>query len=393
MERFEAKTIDEITETLIDYRGKTPPKSNSGIRLVKAKVIKDGFVQDDRIEYIADETYDSWMHRGLPKKNDIVLTTEAPLGEVAQLRTIEKIALAQRVILLRGNPNVIDQQYYYQALKSPYVQAGLQRRATGTTVLGIKQSELRQVEIPYYPITTQRKIATILSAYDDLIENNLRRIKILEEMAQNLYREWFVKFRFPGHEKVKFKDSSLGKIPEGWAVKKLGEILELNYGKALKQEERKDGNIPVYGSSGVVGHHDQHFVDGPGIIVGRKGNVGSVYWSDIPFYPIDTVYFVKSKIPLRFLYYDLQTKNFLNNDAAVPGLNRNQAYSLETIVPSTEILKVFCDFANSYEAGMAILRRKNDVLRRTRDLLLPKLISGELDISELDISIPEEVAA
>jgi len=156
------------------------------------------------------------MRRGLPRQWDILITTEAPLGEVAQLRTSEKVALAQRVILLRGKSSLIDQGYYFQALKSDFVQAELKSRATGTTVLGIKQSELKKVRIPYYPLPIQRKIAAILSAYDDLIENNTRRIKILEEMAQAIYREWFVHFRFPGHEGVRMVESELGMIPEGW---------------------------------------------------------------------------------------------------------------------------------------------------------------------------------
>lgn len=121
---FATKTIDEVTETLIDYRGKTPPKTTEGIKLITAKVIKDGFILDGNHEYIAEAIYDSWMRRGLPQQRDILITTEAPLGEVAQLKTGEKIALAQRVILLRGNPDLIDQDYYFQALKSPFVQAG-----------------------------------------------------------------------------------------------------------------------------------------------------------------------------------------------------------------------------------------------------------------------------
>jgi len=226
MATFQTRTIEEVTERLIDYRGKTPPKAESGVRLITAKVIKDGFIQEERAEYISEETYTSWMGRGYPQQNDIVLTTEAPLGEVAQLRKAEQIALAQRVILLRGNPNIISQQFFFQAIKSPFVQAGLQQRATGTTVLGIKQSELRKVNIPYYPLSTQRKIAAILSAYDDLIENNLRRIKILEEMAQNLYRKWFGKAHFQGHPQTRLTDSPIDRITEGWEMASLGQLAD-----------------------------------------------------------------------------------------------------------------------------------------------------------------------
>jgi len=234
--------------------------------------------------------------------------------------------------------------------------------------------------------STQRKIPGILSAYDDLIENNLRRIKVLEEMAQSLYREWFVHFRFPrnpseasakagGHESVKLVDSALGQIPEGWEVKKLEEVLDLKYGKALKKEDRRDGQFPVFGSSGIVGHHDSRLVEGPGIIVGRKGNVGSVFWCDEDFFVIDTAYFVVSLLPLRFLFYVLPTLNFINSDAAVPGLSRNQAYTLEVVVPPVALLTKFCEYAESFEQLSLTLKRRNQNLRQTRDLLLPKLLS------------------
>jgi type I restriction enzyme, S subunit len=390
MSRFRTKTIEEVTQDIIDYRGKTPPKVESGIKLITAKVIKDGFIKEERSEYISEETYNSWMRRGYPKLFDVLLTTEAPLGEVAQIRKEERIALAQRVILLRGNPNLIDQQYFFQALKSPFVKAGLEQRASGTTVLGIKQSELRQVAIPYPPLPTQRKIASILSAYDDLIENNLRRIKILEEMAQNLYREWFVKFHFPGHENVRFVDSPLGRIPEGWEVKRLGDLVELAYGKGLKKEDRISGNIPVYGSGGIVGYHNSALVEGPGIIVGRKGNVGSIFWSSRNFFPIDTVFYVITHVDLHYTYYNLSEQNFINTDAAVPGLSRNQSYSNSFLFPSNDVLSKFGDIIKLFFNLIDNLKIKSQNLRQTRDILLPKLISGEVDVSELDVTIPEE---
>ena len=250
----------------------------------------------------------------------------------------------------------------------------------GATQDNLSLEKLLSFPIPTPSLSVQRRIAGILSAYDDLIENNQRRIKILEEMARTLYREWFINLRFPGHQKVPLVDSPLGPIPKGWEVKKLGEILELKYGKALKQEDRREGSVPVFGSSGTVGHHDTALAQGPGIIVGRKGNVGSVFWSSVDFYPIDTVYFVTSKLPLRFLFYELQTKNFINNDAAVPGLNRNQAYSLEMAVPPCELLAWFCRFADDFEQQAAVLSRQNETLRRTRDLVLLRLLSGQVEV-------------
>ena len=384
------KTIEEVTETLIDYRGKTPRKTTEGVKLITAKVIKDGFILDGPHEYIAEDEYDAWMRRGLPRQWDILITTEAPLGEVAQLRTAERVALAQRVILLRGNPEVIDQAYYFQMLKSPFVQGELRTKSSGTTVLGIKQSELRKVRVPCPPLTIQRKIAGILSAYDDLIENNTRRIKILEEMARTIYREWFVEFRVPGvklrkampeEKKVTGKDV----FPAGWELRPLGDMIELAYGKGLKADQRMPGHVPVYGSAGVVGYHSESLVKGPGIIVGRKGNVGSVFWSDDDFYPIDTVFYVRTALGLHYVYYNLQGQNFINNDAAVPGLSRNQAYLNTLVVPATQTLTAFSDFIEPMFRQVHNLQAKNANLRRTRDLLLPRLVSGELDVENVEV--------
>lgn len=268
-------------------------------------------------------------------------------------------------------------KYYMDTLKLQ-----MQSVSRGTTQDNLSLDKLLTFDFLVPPLAVQEQIAGVLSAYDDLIEINLRRIKILEEMAQALYHEWFVEFRFSGHTKIPHVASAAGPIPKGWEVRKLGEILQLNYGKALRSEERTGGSVPVFGSSGIVGRNGLSLVKGPGIILGRKGNVGSLFWSPTDFYPIDTVYFVTSSLPLRFLFHDLQTKNFLNNDAAVPGLNRNQAYSLETIVPPADVLERFCHFADEFDQQASILRKQCEILRQTRDLLLPRLLSSQIPLTE-----------
>ena len=262
-------------------------------------------------------------------------------------------------------------KYLYYVLQSQDFKGFVNNHFRSTsTQPNMKINVLLRFPIPLPNLVIQEEIADLLSAYDDLIENNRRRIKILEEIARSLYREWFVYFRYPGNESVPLVNSQLGLIPRGWGVKKLEDVLELNYGKALKHEDRNEGVVPVYGSSGVVGYHNVSLVKGPGIIVGRKGNVGSVFWSDNDFYPIDTAYFVSSSLPLRFLFYDLKTQNFISNDAAVPGLNRNQAYSLGILLPTSNLINGFCEFANDFESQVLTHQNQIDNLRQTRDLLL-----------------------
>ncbi len=240
----------------------------------------------------------------------------------------------------------------------------------------LSQSKLLSLEFPVPDVTEQRRIADILSAYDDLIENNRRRIALLERATRELYREWFVRLRFPGHEHTKIVDG----VPEGWERSALGNIGQLKYGKALKADDRIEGAFPVYGSSGIVGSHEEAHVQGPGIIVGRKGNVGSVFWSDESFCAIDTVYFCEPSAVTLYVYYALQNVDFINTDVAVPGLNRNFAHSRKVLIPSDQARDAFDDVVAPLHKQISLLRKENESLVRARDLLLPRLISGEVAV-------------
>jgi type I restriction enzyme S subunit len=257
------------------------------------------------------------------------------------------------------------------------MQGRLKARSSGTTVMGIKNKDLRKIEIPIPKHRqTQDRVSEVLSKYDDLIENNKRRIELLEESARQLYKEWFVRFRFPGHEHVNIVDG----VPEGWEKKKLKDLFTLNYGKALKADNRIPGDFPVYGSSGVVGTHNKALVKGPGIIVGRKGNVGAVHWSHLDFFPIDTVYFINTEESSYFIYYALLHTAFINTDVAVPGLNRDFAYSREVIVPTNTLREEFEDEVAPIFKQCHTLEKYNDQLAKARDLLLPKLMNGEIAV-------------
>ena len=157
--------------SFIDYRGKTPPKTTSGIPLITAKIVKNGRILAPQ-EYIAEDYYDEWMRRGIPKEGSIVFTTEAPLGEVAQIRTSEKIAFAQRIIILEPNRKVLDPNYLLYSLQDNRLKGRIEARATGTTVIGIKAAELRKVVIDLPPLDIQKEIAAILKSLDEKIYHN-----------------------------------------------------------------------------------------------------------------------------------------------------------------------------------------------------------------------------
>ncbi|WP_293680452.1 restriction endonuclease subunit S [Thiolapillus sp.] len=272
----------------------------------------------------------------------------------------------------------------------------LNRWAGGAAQPLLTQTVLKQIEAPVPELRVQQKIAAILSAYDDLIENNLRRIKILEEIAQNIYREWFVKFRFPCHAKVRMVDSPLGETPEGWDIVKVGELLEKikRKKKIKKQDYQLEGEIPVVDQGKdfvggftcdpdalhndplpiiVFGDHTRilKFIDFP-FACGADGT--QLLRSNTSRMPMSLFYSVLKSIDLSSFAYARHFK-FLKEQ--------------EVLLPDEGSAEAYADFVEPLRDHIRSLMRKNNNLRQTRDLLLPKLISGELDVSTLPIDIGE----
>ncbi|MFM7885937.1 MAG: restriction endonuclease subunit S, partial [Pseudanabaena sp.] len=276
-----------------------------------------------------------------------------------------------RIRLKRELANPYFYHYYFKSPKCP-----IHSIVTQGVQAGIRGNDLKQLKVHLPPIEIQNRIADIISNYDDLIENNRRRIQLLERSLHLLYKEWFVHLRFPSHEHSKIVDG----IPEGWEKKPLGSFVTLNYGKSLQSDKRVSGNYPVYGSSGIIGTHTEPLVKGHGIIVGRKGNVGKVFWADSDYFPIDTVYFISPESSNFFLFYTLLNTQFTSTDVAVPGLNRNFAHSVNILIPDKKLLEIFEDLAKPIRKQISTLNKQNESLGKARDLLLPKLMSGAISV-------------
>ena len=191
------------------------------------------------------------MTRGLPKINDVLLTTEAPLGEVALVQN-ENIALAQRIILLRGKSNFVDNRFLFYSLQTGLMQHRLSARASGSTVQGIKSAELKKVLIPLPDVNIQKEIVLTLSCLDRKIENLRKQNETLERIAQTLFKHWFVDFEFPNEDGKPYKSSGgemerseLGKIPAGWRVGRLGEYIDIQHGYSFRSEDFSEEGNPV----------------------------------------------------------------------------------------------------------------------------------------------------
>ena len=240
---------------------------------------------------------------------------------------------------------------------------------------------LRGINIKVHADTVvQGQIANILSTYDDLIENNRRRMALLEESARLLYREWFVRLRFPGYEHTPIVDG----VPQGWERTPLEEALVLQRGFDLPTQDRQEGNVPIYGSTGILGHHDKAKAAAPGVVTGRSGTLGEVQYVAEDYWPLNTALWVKEfkcVTPLftLFLLREMDLKQF-NGGASVPTLDRKSVHRVEVLIPSAPMLLSFNDFAADVYEQIQNLSAQNQKLRTARDLLLPRLIGGELAV-------------
>jgi len=322
---------------------------------------------------VSDTSKDALRNQFIPAGSVMVTCIGATIGKCG-LATYDCLTNQQINSIVPADPEDGPFIYYLLVHNTPLIRGVGLGGGAATPILNKTAFSKIRLRVP--PKSHWTPIADILSAYDDLIENNRRRIQLLEKAARLLYEEWFVHLRFPGHEHVKIKDG----VPEGWEKKPLGDIAPLKYGKALKQDDRIPGPFPVYGSSGVVGTHEKALVPGPAIIVGRKGNVGSVYWCEDDFHPIDTVYFIDRENCSLLLYYSLLHTSFISTDVAVPGLNRDFAHSRKILIPKAAIQRVFEETVAPIHKQIHGLHKYNRALTEARDLLLPRLMNGQVAV-------------
>ena len=301
------------------------------------------------------------------------ITIAANIGDTAILKY--DACFPDSVIGFIADPEKADARFVKYSFQAT-LQKQFKQFTQGSAQDNLSQEKLLSLELSVPSVSEQQRIADILSSYDDLIETNRRRMALLEESARHLYQEWFVRLRFPGHEHTRAVEG----VPDGWVLTPLGQRIALNYGKTLKADDRISGPFPVYGSGGIIVTHEKALIQGPGIIVGRKGSVGTVFWCGKDFYPIDTVFFVDSTESSIYLYYALKHMYFTSTDVAVPGLNRDFAYSRQLLWPSDKILVAFLEYVAPVFGQIEKLAEINQKLQTARDQLLPRLMIGEIAV-------------
>jgi type I restriction enzyme, S subunit len=403
--------IKELYEGLYDGPHATPkPSKNGPVFLGIKNVTDDGRLDLNDIRHIAEEDFAKWTRRVMPKPNDLVFTYEATLNRYALIPSGFRGCLGRRMALIRPNPEKLDTRYLLYYFFTKEWRTVIQRNMlTGATVDRIPLTSFPDFPVRIPPLPIQRRIAGILSAYDELIENSQRRIKILEAMARALYREWFVHFRFPGHESVPLVPSPLGEIPEGWEVKTVQ-----HFGKVITGKTPSKANPDFYGNDvPFVKTPDMHgnmFILETGerlsatgaesqaskmlpagtICVSCIGTIGVVSFTTEDCQTNQQINSVvlKKEIGREFLFLRLQEakqtlENLGSNGATMGNVNKGKFERMEIITPSTELLAEYHRLARSMFEEILVFSRQIQSLRRTRSLLLPRLLSGQIDVETL----------
>lgn len=349
------------------------------------------------------------------QRNDVLINiTGASVGRCCIVPSnVLPARVNQHVSILRSNPEVLDAKYLLYCINSPKIKSSLLALAQGgATREALTKDTLENFEIPVPPLHVQKKIASILSAYDSLIENNLQRIRILEEMAQRLYREWFISFRFPGHKNIKTVETEHGLIPEGWNIIKLEDLMDFQGGSQPPKSEWLQAfepgcirmiQIRDYESDNYIEYVKQSsslkLCSRKDIMIARYGaSVGRICWGLSGAYNVALVKVLpKEAIYREFLRAFLSNEYFqamligMSGRTAQAGFNKTVLQSIPLVFPQTNhLLNMFENNVNLIRDKQLVLKDTIYNLRQTRDILLSRLISGEQDVANLNINIPEE---
>ena len=383
--KFKEYLMEDVLDAIIDYRGKTPEKSDTGIPTLSAKSVKNNHINYAECYYISEAEYKRFMVRGFPKKGDILLTTEAPMGMVAKLDRAD-VAIAQRLLTLRGKEDVLDNDYLLYLLQSPYGQGLLKERETGTTVTGIKQAEFRRIIVKLPDITIQKKIGSILSAIDQKITCNTKINDNLYDLLQSVYQLQF------GITSGNAAEGILSDICS--YTKDRIAVSELSLGNYYSTENMLPGKAGFTEATSL-----------PTTPQTTRCNAGDVLVSNIrPYFKkivlchseggcsTDVLCFApKAPAYSAYLFCTLYADRFFDFMVAgskgtkMPRGDKQQIMTYPVYIPTESELTAFADFATPILSQIHGNNEENARLEHLRDTLLPKLMSGEIDVSAIDI--------
>lgn len=400
--------MEELCELVTDGTHDSPKLQKEGVPFIKGKHISGDTIDFKNCDFITPEDHEYACRRVKPQRGDILFSNIGSVGDTAVVKSDQEFSI-KNVALFRADPKKVDHNYFYYLVMSPEFRGNVMNIRSGSAQPFISLANLRSYEVSFHEdIAVQRRIAGILSAYDELIENNQRRIRILEEMARTLYREWFVHFRFPGHEKVKRVNSSLGPIPQGWEVKSISALCEsVNYGFTASASREAIGpkflritdivpdiiNWDSVPFCRIPEDKASKYLLQPGDIVVARTGATTGYAKRLNKRHPKTVfasYLVRvrakpgvSNRMLGILIESDEYKQYIKTNiggAAQPQANAVVLTSMHIPVPGSSLAVYFDRLVEPLLDEIELLATKNQNLVRTRNLLLTQLFSRTADM-------------
>ncbi|HEY0777678.1 MAG TPA: restriction endonuclease subunit S [Gemmatirosa sp.] len=407
--------IVDLCEDHVDCVNRTAPVVHepTDYKMIRTTNVTRGFIDVENVRYVSEATYRKWTRRLVPKRGDVVLTREAPLGDVGKIRSDDRIFLGQRLYHFRPNTQQLDPDFLVYALLSPDLQRQIRSFGSGSTVEHMRLQDIPNLEVAIPPIALQRRIAGVLAAYDDLIENCQRRIQILETMARALYREWFVEFRFRRHEDDARDTTDEGSVRRAWnghfrdlATLERDGINPFEF----PDEEFAHYSIPAFDDGrqpsielGATILSGKYRVNGSAVLLSKLNPRIPRVWLPEPngkHRAITSTEFLVLRprvgVSREFLYAKCCSEDFagqfgslaIGTSTSHQRVKPDGLLALPSVVPDREAIARFTDATAPMLKFGETLRTEIANLRATRDLLLPRLLSGQLALAETEAAVP-----
>ncbi|WP_437316182.1 restriction endonuclease subunit S [Sorangium sp. So ce385] len=399
--------LSDVCASIVDCVNKTAPTVDeiTPYKMIRTTNVRGGWIELDEVKYVTEDVYERWTRRQAPRRGDVILTREAPLGDVGLLRTGEPVFLGQRLLSYRADPKKLDNRFLLYALRGDDLQRQIKALASGATVEHLRVPDAGKLTLRLPPLAVQRRIADILSAYDDLIENNAKRVRILEEMARSLYRAWFVDLRFPGRDEAAPLPSSTGEAPAGWEVARLGDLAgdvrDPVDPSAVEPETPCFGLEHLPRRSVALGDWGHAGEAQSMKLRARAGDIlfGKIrpYFHKVGVTPVDAVcssdiLVLRARAPEHFalVLCCVSSDEFVahatqtSQGTKMPRASWDVLRKFALPLPPAGLLRRFGRIVTDSVDMMHRLVLKNRNLKVTRDLLLPGLVSGEIDVSGVD---------